>query len=230
MSDTEGDNARVAQEAMVREIVATIIQNQADAVTRLATDAVQAVMGRNEERLADDLEERLRKKDKREKVEFKNEGNKDQYKHQKELLENMEGVEKAIRRNDATKASELIEEGKKLIEKRIKLIKIADREDWGTVKEYVSDDLASDTEDEKALTKAIKQATAKREKKKKQKPYSPMNRRPSVRSRSYGNPRQAPYRRRYEFKPQTECWSCAGHMQWQCYTNQKRDLKFDNRR
>ena len=33
------------------------------------------------------------------------------------------------------KALDLIDEGKKLVQKRMKLIKIADREDWGTVKE-----------------------------------------------------------------------------------------------
>ena len=49
----------------------------------------------------------------------------------------------------------------------MKLIKIADRENWGTVKEYMSDNLASDTDDEKALAKAIKTAAAKREKRKK---------------------------------------------------------------
>ena len=52
-------------------------------------------------------------------------------------MENLEGVEKALKRKDGNKAMELVTEGKNLIEKRIKLIKLADREDWAAVKENV---------------------------------------------------------------------------------------------
>ena len=50
----------------------------------------------------------------------------------------------------------LIAEGQHLIKKRQKLIKIADRnkDGWLVVQEYESDDLASDSEDEKKLRKA----------------------------------------------------------------------------
>ena len=148
--------------------------------------------------MADELEERLRKKEKRARTEFTSEGNKQQYKHQKELLENLEDVDKALKRKDVDEATDLINEGKKLIEKRIKLIKIADREGWETVKEYVSDDLASDTEDEQLLAKAIKQAAANKEKRKRQKTNLSVHRKPSLRSTNYGNFRQAAYRRSYE--------------------------------
>ena len=44
--------------------------------------------------------------------------------------------------------------------KRIKAIKIADKSDygWATVTEYLSDELASDTEDEKRLYRSEKRA------------------------------------------------------------------------
>ena len=111
------------------------------------------------------------------------------------------------------------------------MIKIADREGWETVKEYVSDDLAFDTEDEKLLAKAIMQAAAKKEKRKRQKTNLSAHGKPSLRSTNYGNFRQAAYRRSYEPKPQGTCWSCGkiGHFQWQCYTKQKRDTKYDKR-
>ena len=132
MSSTDEGNVRRGatqdQSAMVRNIVATIMESQAETITRMANEAIQTVMGEKEERLADELEERLRKKEKRARTEFTSEGNKQQYKHQKELLENLEDVDKA---------TDLINEGKKLIEKKIKLIKIADREGRETVKEYV---------------------------------------------------------------------------------------------
>ena len=46
-----------------------------------------------------------------------------------------------------------IEEGIALVSKRMKVIKIADNSQysWATVQEYLSDELASDSEDEKRL-------------------------------------------------------------------------------
>ena len=57
----------------------------------------------------------------------------------------------------------LVEEGKLLIKKRQKLIKIADKnKDGWLVQEYESDDLASDSEDEKKIRKAKAAAEKKR--------------------------------------------------------------------
>ena len=52
--------------------------------------------------------------------------------------------------------SELIEEGKELMRKRQKLIRIADKsvDGWKVVDEYVSDDLASGSEEDKRLRRA----------------------------------------------------------------------------
>ena len=49
------------------------------------------------------------------------------------------------------------------MQKRIKAIKIADKSDhgWATVSEYLSDELASDTEDEKRLYRSEKRAEKK---------------------------------------------------------------------
>ena len=55
-------------------------------------------------------------------------------------------------------------EGKELIRKRQKLIRIADKsaDGWKVVDEYVSDELASGSEDEKRLKKAKGAASRKR--------------------------------------------------------------------
>ena len=55
-------------------------------------------------------------------------------------------------------------EGKELIRKRQKLIRIADKsaDGWKVVDEYVSDELASGSEDEKRLKKAKEAASRKR--------------------------------------------------------------------
>ena len=58
----------------------------------------------------------------------------------------------------------LVAEGKQIIKKRQKLIKIADKnkDGWLVVQEYESDDLASDSEDEKKIRKAKAAAEKKR--------------------------------------------------------------------
>ena len=61
------------------------------------------------------------------------------------------------------KARDIITEGKKLINARQKLIKIADRSEcgWATVEEYMADELASDSDDEKRLFRAENRAKRK---------------------------------------------------------------------
>ena len=58
----------------------------------------------------------------------------------------------------------LVAERKQLVKKRQTLIKIADRnkEGWRLVQEYESDDLASDSKDEKKLRKAKRAMERKR--------------------------------------------------------------------
>ena len=64
---------------------------------------------------------------------------------------------------------QLANEGKELIRKRQKLIRIADKssDGWKVVEEYLSDELASDSADDKRLRKA-KEAVARKRKFKKQ--------------------------------------------------------------
>jgi len=43
----------------------------------------------------------------------------------------MDKIKKSLEHNSTEKASELVDEGKKVLQKRQKLIKVADREDHG---------------------------------------------------------------------------------------------------
>ena len=54
------------------------------------------------------------------------------------------------------KAATAVEEGEKMITERNKVIRIADRNEygWATVAEYEDDELAEDSDDEKKLFKA----------------------------------------------------------------------------
>ena len=218
--------ARCDNDTLVRSIVAGITENQADTVARMAKEAIEGIMKEKQTNLADELEERILKKEKLTEPVFKNEGNKNQFKHQKAIWENMETIEKAVKSKDMDKALKQIAEGKKLVLKRIKLIKLAEREDWGTVKEYMSDDLASGTDDEKAINKAIKSAATKREKRRKYRASAPTSRSRNDSHRLFRKP-GAQFLKSSDTTRQT-CCSCGkiGHFSWQCYANPKRDSAF----
>ena len=91
---------------------------------------------------------------------FKKEGNRQMYEHEEKVMGVLVEVKEAVAKSDAVVAVQRIEEGMNLVKNRMKLIKVADRSQygWSTVKEYEQDDLASDSEDEKRLTRSERQA------------------------------------------------------------------------
>ena len=198
--------------------MATIMENQASTITSMVKEAVQAVMSQTEGRLADELDIRMKEKEKIASTVFKHEGNSDQYKHQKDLWDNMAETDRAVKRGGGggiKRALDLIDEGKKLVQKGMELIKIPNKKDWGTVKECMSDNLASDTDDEKALAKVIKATKERR-----RKFVANTSRHRRIRTRP--NFQRPPSHRGYDAKQRSTCWSCGklAHFQWQCFMQQ----------
>ena len=103
-----------------------------------------------------------RAKSEKEAAEIKYKGNR------KEFEVNLQLGNILTRIDDSTSSPadihKLVAEGKLIIRKSRKLIKIADknRDGWPVVREYESDDLASDSEDEKKIRKAKAAAEKKR--------------------------------------------------------------------
>ena len=108
-----------------------------------------------------ETEEATRKKAKKE-PDFKSKGNKLRYEVNEEIKKSIEKALKAIERKDYEPAKAALEAGMKIVDKQQKLIRIADREEagWEVVRHYLSDDLASNSEDEKAINRARKEALA----------------------------------------------------------------------
>ena len=83
---------------------------------------------------------------------LKNKGNKNRYKANNSIMEKIDEAISAIEKGKVERCQKKLAEGKKIILKQ-KLLRMADREEdgWEVVKCYLSDDLASDSEDEKEL-------------------------------------------------------------------------------
>ena len=107
---------------------------------------------------------------------FKKKAHERQFSFNQELKDKLESASAAANATPPAleKVKQALKEGEVLIKERQKLIQIADRSEhgWATVEEYVADELADDSDDEKRLYKAegragrkIKEAKAKTKKK-----------------------------------------------------------------
>ena len=84
---------------------------------------------------------------------LKSKGNKAKFEHQQLVLDELTEAKDSLACAKYEKAKEAIKEGVSLLEKRIKVIKLADRSEFGrsTVKEYLLDELVPNSEDEKRI-------------------------------------------------------------------------------
>ena len=96
------------------------------------------------------------KKEKKE-APLKKEGNQEQLDHSKKVSSLIESAIFSLEQVDVDNAKLHLQEALTELTSRQKLIKIADRSPlgWSTVKEYVTDELADDSGDEKRLRKVI---------------------------------------------------------------------------
>ena len=103
-------------------------------------------------------------------TEFNGEGNKIQYSFNEERLRNLDTLANNINFGDIKGALSLVDTEKKELKYRNKLLKIADKHGWDTVKEYTDSDIADNAEDATKLRSAVARAATK--KRQNQTPYS----------------------------------------------------------
>ncbi|XP_041480436.1 uncharacterized protein LOC121427925 [Lytechinus variegatus] len=112
---------------------------------------------------------------------LKKKGCQRQFDHNEDVRGKIEEATKSIDNGKFQRAKDILSEGIELIDKRQKILKIADSHGWDTVNCYISDDLASDSEDDKRLSKAVREAGYKRREKERQRSKRPTRGRPNFR-------------------------------------------------
>ena len=159
-----GNPANADADERNRRRFADSILRSVDKYMESKNNTFEKKMERYIEKSTDATVKKAAKKIKTDAPEFSRPGCKDQYKHNLAVLERIETAEKHIREAELKEALEELDAGKKEILKRQKLVLLADREEngWGFVKEYVRDELASGTDDEKHMSKARTVSTQKR--------------------------------------------------------------------
>jgi len=111
-----------------------------------------------------DLTEQTAKRVKMDIPDVEKPGNKDQFEHNASVLHLIEKAEASINKGEGEAGIALLDQGKKLVLNRQKLVRLADREEdgWLFVKAYTADKLADGPEDEKAMANARRVTAIKR--------------------------------------------------------------------
>ena len=108
--------------------------------------------------------EKLTKRMKKDsKYKFRYKSNQIQFEFNESIYDKVDTVVKLIKNGSQNRASKLAKSIKEDIEKQNKFLKIADKSiaGWGTVEEYLSDELASDSEDDGKIKAAERQTLQK---------------------------------------------------------------------
>ena len=94
---------------------------------------------------------------------FKKKGNEQQFNFNRKVIKRSSAAVRALESGNIGKAKEELNEGISLLNNRQKIIKLADKSEfgWATVQEYVCDDLADDEADASKIKKAEKRAAVK---------------------------------------------------------------------
>ena len=122
------------------------------------------------------------KKARRQNYTFKRKGNQQQLDHAVQVLDKFDEASDALKAKSYDKVKAALDSGTEVVSKRIKVIKMADKSDlgWSTVSEYLSNELASNSNDEKRMYRAERRAD--RKTKERRRRFRPADRKESASS------------------------------------------------
>ena len=218
----------VTREDDVRE--RTQYQDITDAVERTLNTRLMQAEERTNLTIAEAVKKALDNKSstqpsssKRKMPDFRLKGNKKRYETNEEVITNIEEAIEEMDRGKLEEAKTKLDAGKKILFKQQKLIRLADREKngWEVAKHYMSDDLASDSADEKAIKKARKEAlaTINKRKVKRRHDFRSYNknwrRGEDARDKYPSKPYDRYYIRQIDRKKTDICFKCGKEGHWQ---------------
>jgi hypothetical protein len=124
-----------------------ILESRFSTVQRSITETQNVIAERQEAKFEQVFEDGFR---------LKKRGNEEQHKHNVNVMAKLKEANEALDEDRIPCANEKISEGYNLVKQRQKLIKLADSSvaGWRAVDEYIKNPIASDSEDEKRITKA----------------------------------------------------------------------------
>ncbi len=174
MSGDEADAAGAVTQARFAQLIEAISSSEARMTERFAKFQAEVRQGQ------EDVPAKALKKAKYDKpYAFKRKGNEEQAKFNAHIDESLAEVDDELAAASASttappaldRAKEALKKGRSIIAERQKLIRLADRSEygWNVVDEYLADDLASGSDDEKRIEKAEKAAERKAGKRRKNK-------------------------------------------------------------
>ena len=150
--------SRSAMKALVNESIANLTDNLTDVFERRLGAFATKFSAQNSSTVTNAV-----KKARLDRYICKRKGNQQQLDHVHDVLETLDDATDALTVGARKRVKRSLEEGTKLVSKRIKAIKLADKSEFGwlTVNEYLSDELASDSDDEKRMYRSEKRAERK---------------------------------------------------------------------
>lgn len=202
METSDGETAREdggtsSPTAAIQSAIQIAMQSSMDNFSKVIEDKFQEFAQKFSEENTNTLEKAVLKA-KRETFTCKRKGNQQQLDHSLQVLEKIHDSSRYLKSKSFEKAKRSLDESSELVLKRIKAIKLADKSEygWATVNEYLSDELASDSEDEKRIYRSEERAKRKAKEKQRQRKEKRANydkvasARDSSRSRSGGTIKQ----------------------------------------
>ncbi|VDI37676.1 organic solute transporter subunit alpha [Mytilus galloprovincialis] len=140
MSDS-GEEITVDNHTNVQKPKDTNEFSAVDAVSLFNTK-IDIALDKQRSSIVSELQEKLQVN-----TDIKGEGIKIQFSFNQERLSNLDRFKNYLSRGSVEEVFELIDSEKKALTHRNKLLRIADRHGWGTVKEYSDNDLTDNSED-----------------------------------------------------------------------------------
>jgi len=171
MSDSEESRARSRRNdgvldpsvgAAIQSAVSESMGSLTDNPTKVIESRFSDFAKRFSEENSSSVEQAV-KRARREQYTCKRKGNQQQLDHSLQVLDKLDEASDALKQKSYEKVKVFLESGTELVSKHVKAIKLADKSEfgWATVNEYLSDELASDSDDEKRIYRAERRAERK---------------------------------------------------------------------